>query len=277
MYKDDVRDDASCSVSIKVPVVPTISDYPVEPAGYMVYDSSNSSLYYSDGVSWNTAGGSIPNASYVVVSADPSLPNERVLSVGSSLTATDGGAGGDMTLDLSDTTVMGGTYFPPEITADVKGRVTSINNFQHHGFRAVKSGDQAAMGNNVAVINWSTSSDETTYNTGSFNETTGVFTTPVTGYYNINITYLVSLTDATASTLRTFSGGINGTIVSSFVYYIYRKAMLVGDDLQFYASQSLTVFLSQNQQINPRVSMSTIPYTVLQNVTTFSIALIQRI
>lgn len=60
---------------------------------------------------------------FVLLLADPSLPNSRTIAVAANLTLTDTGAGGTLTINLSDTAVTPGTY--NSITIDQKGRVTS--------------------------------------------------------------------------------------------------------------------------------------------------------
>jgi len=78
-------------------------------------------------VTAGTAGAPL-SASYVVLSADGTLTQERVLAVSSDLTKTDGGGGGNLTLGLSNTTVVAGTYAnPSSVAVDAKGRVTGIS------------------------------------------------------------------------------------------------------------------------------------------------------
>lgn len=60
---------------------------------------------------------------FILLLADPLLPNSRTIAVAAALTLTDGGAGSSLTLNLSDTGVTPGTY--NSLTVDAKGRVTS--------------------------------------------------------------------------------------------------------------------------------------------------------
>ncbi|MEM4227516.1 MAG: hypothetical protein QW793_05000, partial [Candidatus Caldarchaeum sp.] len=55
--------------------------------------------YSNDGVNFLPIGGAPVDASYVVLGLNATLTNERVLAVGSSLTLTDGGANGNVTLN----------------------------------------------------------------------------------------------------------------------------------------------------------------------------------
>ena len=76
-----------------------------------------------------TAGspsGAPANATYVVLSNDATLTNERALAVTSNLTITDAGANSTVTLDLSNTGTAGTYAYPASITTDAKGRVTSV-------------------------------------------------------------------------------------------------------------------------------------------------------
>jgi hypothetical protein len=69
------------------------------------------------------------NASYIVLSADATLTNERILTVDSGeLTLNDSGAGNAVTLGLASTTVMPGTYTFSNLTIDQFGRVTTASN-----------------------------------------------------------------------------------------------------------------------------------------------------
>ena len=60
---------------------------------------------------------------FILLLADPELPNSRTLAASSNLTITDSGAGNALTLNLSDSGVILGTY--NSVTVDAKGRVTA--------------------------------------------------------------------------------------------------------------------------------------------------------
>jgi hypothetical protein len=65
----------------------------------------------------------ITDLPFILLLADPSLPNSRTIAVASNLTLTDSGAGGSITLNLSDTGIAAGTY--NSLTIDTKGRATA--------------------------------------------------------------------------------------------------------------------------------------------------------
>jgi len=60
---------------------------------------------------------------FLLLAADPDLPNARIIAVSSNLVIVDAGPGGTITLNLSDTAVTPGAY--NMVTVDQKGRVSS--------------------------------------------------------------------------------------------------------------------------------------------------------
>lgn len=72
-------------------------------------------------------GGASQTPSYVVLALDANLTNERVLAAGTALSANDGGAGGNLTIDLDNTAVSAGSYTYSGITVDAQGRLTAAS------------------------------------------------------------------------------------------------------------------------------------------------------
>lgn len=71
------------------------------------------------------SSGAPVNASYLVLVADATLTQERVLTPSADLTGVDSGPGLPYTLGLSNTGVVAGAYTRANITVDVKGRITT--------------------------------------------------------------------------------------------------------------------------------------------------------
>jgi len=74
-----------------------------EAAGALFFDYDDETWYYWDGAAWQTFGAGAPaNAEYLVLTLAAGLSDERRFVDGANLTGTDGGAGGDYTLDVDD-------------------------------------------------------------------------------------------------------------------------------------------------------------------------------
>jgi hypothetical protein len=125
---------------VAIAVRPAVADVASLPAtGNQLGDAriviAESTWYVWAGGSWvatgGGGGGAPVSAQYIVTSPNGALPNERVLAVAAGqLTQADGGAGGNVTLGLADTSVAPGTYGDAtnvaRVTVDAKGRVTAV-------------------------------------------------------------------------------------------------------------------------------------------------------
>jgi len=94
------------------------ADLNISPEGELVVYESQSS-----GIS------SPSTAQYVVLSADPTLTDERVLTQGTGIQISDGGAGNPVTVSLAALAPdPSGTYgYPSSVSVDSRGRVTSVS------------------------------------------------------------------------------------------------------------------------------------------------------
>lgn len=86
------------------------------------------------------SGGAPDNAEYVVLALNGTLSQERVLTNGTGIGLTDGGAGGNVELKLADTAVTPATYgdatHVAQFTVDQQGRLTAASDVAISGLSA---------------------------------------------------------------------------------------------------------------------------------------------
>lgn len=91
--------------------------------------SVDGAAYAEIGSGGGGGGGGAPLGSpYITASASGTLTDERVLTAGTGIALTDGGANSTMTVGLTSTGITPGAYTSVDITVDATGRITAIAN-----------------------------------------------------------------------------------------------------------------------------------------------------
>lgn len=93
--------------------VPVVADFNNPSGTPLVIDLATGIAYYLDAsntvqpIAGGGGGGAPANATYVTMTTDATLTNERTLAVGSPVTLVDGGAGNPVTIDFDETATLG--------------------------------------------------------------------------------------------------------------------------------------------------------------------------
>ena len=151
------------SGSLVVGVGSTWQELPVGSSGQVLTVGLGGLLGWATG-GGGGGGGAPTNAKYLTLGTDATLTDERVFAHSARLAHTDGGAGGNYTLDLSVSGVSAGSYTYAAITVDTYGRVTAASS----GTAPVTSvsgttGRIASTGGTTPVLDLATAGSAGTY------------------------------------------------------------------------------------------------------------------
>lgn len=171
-------------------------------------------------------GGAPTTSTYVVISADGSLSNERILTGGTYITITDGGANAEATVDVN-TTALSATFTTSASFLGLSGTFTGHTGIQFTALSGAFTGSQAlpyvTIGNtsslsNERALTGSTYIDVTDGGANS-TVTVSVNTTQLSTAYVPTATFTAlsgSYTGHTGNTFTVLSGVLTGHIGNAF-------------------------------------------------------------
>lgn len=197
-----------------------LSDTTVTPGSYtytsLTVDSKGRITAASSG---STSGFAPANATYLVLSTDATLTNERVATASSNVTITDAGAGSTATFDLTNTGVIPGSYAPASITIDAKGRITSAAVLVIPCYASLTGTSGTAFAVGSDNITFTSSNGVTSVVTDGFGSDTVNISTPQDIRTSASPTFVnATLSARTSGRVAYFAGGGAFTDASNFLY-----------------------------------------------------------
>jgi len=199
----------------------SFNDGTIDGSSYQTISTNYGSIQFSwNGTSWfsvsssSNSGGAPANASYVVLSSDGTLTDERVLTAGSGISITDGGAGSTVTIS---STAAGDVVGPASSTDNAVARfdLTTGKLIQNSGVLIDDSNNVTTPGD-LAVNGGDITTTSSTFNLLNAASTLNIGTTAIARSVNLGTaaatqTVTVGGTTATSSetNIRAGSNSIN--------------------------------------------------------------------
>lgn len=229
-----------------------------------------------DGTNSGNASSLNPNATYIVINSDPELPNERIITPGSGMNGSDGGAGGNYTLsvDPSQVAFLSGSTFTGPVTAgggltgSLQRLPSGLTYLAGAGTITVTTSSlgQVIISGSAGTSTGGSATVQTGKNYGNYLDTFAYTSKPSTssttfmraGMFEFNPSKLTAANGTRTMKLRII-GETTGPQLSVQLYNVSTSTLITGSAL---STTSLTPVLLETGDISPEISASSAIYEI---------------